>query len=77
VSAGASGSASGMTEEEEVVDEEAEGSAEEEEEEVDEAAIGEADEKDVGTAGGVLVVVVAMPAFEEASDGNDTLGFVL
>ncbi len=77
MSAGASGSARGMMEEVEV---EVEGSADEEEEdEVDEAAEGEADEKEVGTAGGVLViVVVAWPASEEdeASD-RVPLGFVL
>ena len=74
VSTGASGSARGMTDEVDAAATSAD--EEEEEEEVDEAAEGDADEKEVGTAGGVLVDVVGLPASEAEADGSDTLEFV-
>ena len=70
VSTGASGSARGMTDE---VD--AAATSADEDDEVDEAAEGEADENEVGTAGGVLVEVVGLPTSDEG--GRDTLGFML
>ena len=76
VSAGASGSARGMTDAVQVEEVEARADEDEDEVEADEAAVGEADENDVGTAGGLLVVVV-LPASEEAAGGSDKLGFVL